>query len=59
MTLRTMAVLSIACAAVTLVTLALWKRRMIGRHLGVGIFSLVIVIDLFLGILVFREYRSN
>jgi hypothetical protein len=54
-----MAVLSIACAAVTLVTLALWKRHMIGRHLGVGIFSLVIVIDLFLGIMVFREYRSN
>ncbi len=56
---RETAIISGAGAVLTLVTLALSEQQMIGRSWAGGIFSIVIVTEITVLIMFFREFLSN
>jgi hypothetical protein len=57
--LRTIVAISVGCAGVTLLTLELWERHIIGRYWAVGIESLLVVVSIISATTFFREYFSN
>jgi hypothetical protein len=57
--MRTIAAISAACAGITLLTLVLWERHIIGSYWAAGVDSLLIVVYIILATTFFREFYSS